>query len=181
MVKVHEGALRSCDLDHKSVQWFRGFCRMWVIFPYSSPPEISDNITRKCASEPIPLPWKYLFSEEGARDASGKLLLPKEDESERQLYLYTSLVMVSSFWIDQMCLDSELDLMILMGAFQFEMFYDSFIASAEHHCLLSFMSCCFQTQWEQMAGSTDEGGTLTHFSEWMCWELGMCSQRKWQR
>lgn len=94
--------------------------------------------------------WRYLFSEEGARDASGKLLLPK-DESERQLYLYTSLVMVSSFWIDQMCLDLESDSMIVMGSFQIEMFYESFIGSAEQHCLLSFLSCCFQTQCEQTA------------------------------
>lgn len=31
-----------------------------------------------------------------------------------------SLVMVSSFWTEEMCLDLELDLMILMGAFHFE-------------------------------------------------------------
>ena len=66
--------------------------------------------------------------------------------------------------------------MILMGPSQLEIFDDSMIGPAKHHWLLSFFSCCFQAQCEQVRASLNGGGTLMHFLEWVCWELRGCSQ-----
>lgn len=85
-----------------SVQWFQGFCRMWVIFPHPSSPEISDNTRGKQTNSPFPLPCEHFFSEEATSDAAGKSLLAKKNECVRQLYFCSCWVLEPSHWIDQM-------------------------------------------------------------------------------
>ena len=48
--------------------------------------------------------------------------------------------------------------------------------AAKHHCLLSFLSCCFQAECEQAAARRYGGGTPIHLMEWMCWASRRCSK-----
>lgn len=106
------------------VQWFQRFCRMWVIFPYPSSPETSDNTRGKKNNSPFPLPCKHFFSEEATSDAAGKSVLAKK----MSMWDSCTFVPVES-WnlhieLTKCCLDWELDLLMLTGPLLFEMFYD---------------------------------------------------------
>lgn len=94
-------------------------------------------------------------------DATGKWLLGEEDESERQLYLYPSLVVISASRIDRMCLDWELESTILVASFQPEIFCNS--QTGPQSALISFL--LLPPWFEQLAASRDGGGPLMYFSE----------------